>query len=83
MQNPGSSKMNTDQIKPQMAVVGSNNDQFAVVDHIEGKSLKLTKDDKGQHHYIPLAWVKTVDDKVHVAHTQGEIGECHAGLHAA
>ena len=58
--------MNTDKIKPHMPVVCSNNGQFAKVDHIEGKSLKLTKDDQGKHHYIPLEWVTTVDDKVHI-----------------
>jgi hypothetical protein len=49
-----------------MPVVGINNDQFAIVDHLEGQSVKLSKDSTGQHHYIPLDWVKTVDDKVHV-----------------
>ncbi len=54
-------------IKPRMPVVGSNHGQFAVVDHIEGRDLiKLAKDEHGQHHYIPLAWVTSVDDKVHV-----------------
>ena len=56
----------TDNIKPQMPVVCSEDGQFGVVDHVEGESLKLSKDDKGEHHYIPLAWVKSVDDKVHV-----------------
>ncbi len=55
------------QIKPNMPVVCSEDGQFAVVDHMEGKdSIKLTKDKAGQHHYIPLSWVKTVDDKVHI-----------------
>lgn len=58
--------IDTNQIKPHMPVVCSEDGQFAKVDHVEGKSLKLAKDDSGQHHYIPLAWVKTVDDKVHV-----------------
>lgn len=54
-------------IKPHMAVVCSEDGQFATVDHVEGSDeIKLTKDDKGQHHYIPLAWVTSVDDKVHV-----------------
>ena len=56
-----------DLIKPHMPVVCSNDGQFAVVDHIEGLDLiKLAKDEHGQHHYIPLAWVAAVDDKVHV-----------------
>lgn len=56
-----------DLIKPHMPVVCSNHGQFAVVDRIEGHDLiKLEKDEHGQHHYIPLAWVTSVDDKVHV-----------------
>ncbi len=55
------------QIKPKAPVVCSNNGQFAVVDHMEGTDMiKLNKDNKGQHHYIPLSWVKSVDDKVHI-----------------
>ena len=55
------------QIKAHMPVVCSKNGQFAVVDHMEGKdTVKLAKDDKGHHHYIPLSWVKKVDDKVHI-----------------
>jgi len=54
-------------IKTSMSVVCSNAAQFGVVDHMEGAStIKLNKDGKGVHHYIPLAWVTRVDDKVHV-----------------
>lgn len=54
-------------IKPHMPVVCSNNGQFAVVDRLEGRDLiKLTKDASGRHHYIPLSWVTSVDDKVHI-----------------
>ena len=54
-------------INPRMPVVGSNNVQFAVVDHLEGRDfIKLAKDASGQHHYIPLTWVTSVDDKIHV-----------------
>jgi hypothetical protein len=56
-----------DQIKPHMPVVCSNGGKFATVDHMDGaQTIKLAKDDSGQHHYIPLSWVTTVDDKVHV-----------------
>jgi len=59
--------VNAQEIKADMPVVCSNNGQFAVVDHVEGKdSIKLKKDDKGQHHFIPMKWVTVVDDKVHV-----------------
>jgi hypothetical protein len=55
------------QIKSDMPVVCSENGQFAVVDHMENKTcIKLTKDASGQHHYIPLSWVKKVDDKIHI-----------------
>jgi hypothetical protein len=54
-------------ISPEMPVVCSENGQFAVVDHMEGNdTIKLKKDATGQHHYIPAAWVTTVDDKVHI-----------------
>jgi len=58
--------INPTQIQPKTSVVCSEGGEFAKVDHVDGKQLKLAKDDKGQHHYIPLAWVQTVDDKVHV-----------------
>ncbi len=55
------------QIKPDTPVVCSEDGQFAVVDHMEGaETIKLKKDKKGQHHYIPLSWVTEVDEKVHV-----------------
>jgi hypothetical protein len=54
-------------IRPHMPVVCSENGQFAVVDHVEGSDqIKLTKDKSGKHHLIPLAWVTSVDDKVHI-----------------
>jgi len=54
-------------IKPHMPVVGSEDGAFATVDHVEGQSsIKLKKDESGEHHYIPLDWVTSVDDKVHI-----------------
>jgi len=54
-------------IKEAMPVVCSKDGQFAVVDHMEGSdTIKLAKDADGQHHYIPLTWVTSVDDKVHI-----------------
>lgn len=29
-------------------------------------TIKLKNDASGQHHYIPVSWVKAVDDKIHV-----------------
>lgn len=54
-------------IKDHMPVVCSEGGQFATVDHLDaGNTIKLTKDDQGQHHWIPQSWVTSVDDKVHV-----------------
>lgn len=59
--------INVTEIKPNMPVVCSKNGQLGVVDHMEGTdTVKLTKDKSGAHHYFPLAWVKTVDSKVHI-----------------
>ena len=50
------------QIKPDMPVICSDNGQFAVVDHMQGAdTIKLKKDDKGQHHFIPMSWVTSAD----------------------
>jgi hypothetical protein len=57
-------------IKEAMPVVGSDHGAFAVVDHLEGTdTIKLTKDASGLHHDIPLDWVVSVDDKVHLDRT--------------
>ncbi len=54
-------------IRPHMAVVGSDNVELATVDAIEGRAaIRLAKDETGQHHYIPLGWVASVDDRVHL-----------------
>jgi hypothetical protein len=54
-------------IREHMPVVCSNGQQFATVDHLDaGDTIKLTKDDRGQHHWIPVGWVTRVDSHVHV-----------------
>jgi len=51
-----------DQIKPDMPVVCSQDGQFATVDHMDGPTtIKLTKDKTGQHHYIPVTWVTSLE----------------------
>ena len=65
--------VNATQIKPHLPVVCSENGQFAVVDHVEGNDeIKLAKDESGKHHYIPMKWVTSVDDKVHIDRTGGQ-----------
>jgi hypothetical protein len=60
--------INTDEIKPDMPVVCSQDGQFATVDHMEGGHfIKLKKDDADQHHYIPVSWVtSTAGGKVKI-----------------
>jgi hypothetical protein len=66
--------IHTDQIKPDMPVVCSEDGQFATVDHMEGTdTLKLKKDKDGEHHYIPLSWVTSIEgDKVKVDRPGGQ-----------
>lgn len=65
--------INASQIKPHAPVVCSENGQFAVVDHVEGTDMiKLAKDKDGKHHYIPMKWVTSVDDKVHIDRPGGQ-----------
>ncbi len=56
----------TTQIREHMPVVCSNGVQFGTVDRVEDDSIKLTKDEHGQHHWIPMRWVDRVDEHVHV-----------------
>ena len=58
-------------IKPHMAVVCLGDVELGTVDHIDGKdSIQLAKDERGEHHYIPLDWVRSVDDRVHLDRTR-------------
>lgn len=63
------------QIREHMEVVGSDGEHVGTVDRCEGDTLKLTKNDPaagGEHRYIPLAWVNSVDRRVHLAHPGNE-----------
>lgn len=55
-------------IKPHMPVVCSEGGQFAVVDHMssDNRTIKLAKDEAGNHHYIPVSWVKSIDSAIHI-----------------
>jgi hypothetical protein len=60
------------QIKEHMEIVGSDGKRVGTVDHMEGSDqIKLTKSGSkdGQHHFIPLDWVESVDSKVHLSKT--------------
>jgi hypothetical protein len=56
--------MNTENIREQMKVIGSDRQPVGTVDHVEGDRIKLAKNDPqagGKHHYIPADWVERVE----------------------
>lgn len=55
---------NASQIREHMEVVGSDGQHVGTVDKVEEDRIKLTKNDpqaQGQHHYIPLHMVASVE----------------------
>lgn len=54
------------QIRAHAPVLDSEGQEFATVDRVEDAYIKLTKDEQGQHHWIPLSWVRRVDSRVHI-----------------
>jgi hypothetical protein len=59
---------NAANIREHMNVIASCGTRVGVVDHVEGDTIKLTKNDSldGHHHFIPMGWVERVDDSVHL-----------------
>jgi len=55
------------QIREHMPVIASCGKRIGTVDRVEGSSIKLTRSAPaahGEHRYIPLSWVDSVDDNV-------------------
>jgi hypothetical protein len=53
-----------DSIREHMEIVGSDGEHVGVVDHLEGQTVRLTRNDPmagGIHHWIPIDWVAGVD----------------------
>lgn len=71
---PGSTCGSVADIREHMDVLGSCGNKLGRVDHVQGKTIKLTKNDSpdGQHHFIPTSWVARVDDHVHLSKNCGE-----------
>jgi len=67
-QNCGPAKRVAD-IQPHMKVISSCGCTVGKVDHLEGNTVKLTKNDSpdGQHHFVPTEWVARVDEHVHLS----------------
>ena len=54
-------------IQDDMDVVGSDGGHVGTVDHLDGSKIKLKKNDSlsgGQHHFVPMDWIKSVEGKV-------------------
>jgi len=67
------SSVSASQIKEHLPVVGSDQQEIGKVDHMQGdKWIKLAKGSGTTHHYIPLDWVKSVDQKVHISKSAQE-----------
>lgn len=59
--------IDSSKIKEHMDVVGSDGAHVGTVDGIDGQRIKLTKSDPasgGQHHFIPLSDVASVEQSV-------------------
>ncbi|WP_034388585.1 DUF2171 domain-containing protein [Deinococcus sp. YIM 77859] len=54
------------QIKPGMPVKCANGMDHGQVDSVDGEYIKLTNDDSGQPHWLPLSAVDHVDQHVHL-----------------
>jgi hypothetical protein len=62
-------------IREHMEVVGSDGGHVGTVDHMEGQRIKLAKNDPasgGEHHYIHLDSVASVDDRVQLNRTTAQ-----------
>jgi hypothetical protein len=65
----------TQKIKEHMEVVGSDGQHVGTVDHLDGQRIKLTKTDPaagGEHHYIHVDSIASVDDRVKLNRTAAE-----------
>lgn len=54
----------TNRLSENMEVLGADGQHVGVIDHIEGASIELKKDDPaahGEHHLIPMDWIASVD----------------------
>jgi hypothetical protein len=71
--------INPTQIQKHMDVVSSQNEPLGSVDHIQGSELKLVRDVLGQHHFVPIAWIASIDDKIHLTRSAEEVERLWAG----
>jgi len=62
-------------IQDHMEVVDSRGFHVGTVDHLEGRRIKLARDDSpdNRHHFIPATLVASVDRKVHLSKPRDQV----------
>jgi hypothetical protein len=63
-------------IQEHMEVVDARGKHVGTVDCVEDGTIKLVKTDPvagGQHHWVPLVWIATVDDVVHLNRDRDQV----------
>ena len=65
----------TADIQEHMEVYASCGTKVGTVDHVQGDTIKLTRNDSpdGQHHTIPTSWVAKVHDHIHLSKDHKEV----------
>jgi outer membrane protein OmpA-like peptidoglycan-associated protein len=77
--------VDTSGIRNGLAVIASDGEPVGAVDKVEGDRIKLTRKDStdNEHHYIPLAWVARVEERVHLNRTGADVRASFGPQHAA
>ena len=77
--------VDTSGIRNGLAVIASDGEPVGAVDKVEGDRIKLTRKDStdNDHHYIPLAWVARVEERVHLSRTGADVRATFGQQHAA
>lgn len=52
----------TGTIREGSEVIGADGAHMGAIDHVDGHWIKLTKDDRGQHHYVATALAAELDE---------------------
>jgi hypothetical protein len=61
---PNTIMVDKTKIREHLEVIGSDGQHVGLVDHLDGESIKLAKNDAmagGEHHWLPLDLVQSVD----------------------
>lgn len=55
-----------DAIREHMPIKCADNQDHGQVDRLDGDYIKITRDENGQHHWLPVSAVDHVDEHVHL-----------------